>query len=350
MRHFLKIILILVLLPVVTLSFLILYATLSDYRPPASEVLYRATGTVDTLPDSEEFNLLTWNIGYGGLDGHMDFFYDGGRKVRTPENQFHQNIDSMGRFLSETSSLDFALFQEVDKAGKRSYHTNEVDRLDGLWKGYTASFAKNYDVFFVPVPFDNPMGSVHSGLLSISRYIPLEVSRISIPGQYGWPKRLFMLDRCIMVMRYPLQNGKQLLVINTHNEAYDNGSIRDQQMDFLRNFLLDEYGKGNSVVVAGDWNQCPPSFKPRFAGEIFDTLNYMGIEPGFLPRGWDWVYDNTIPSNRRLDMAYIRGKTRTTVIDFFLLSPNLRSNGCCATDLAFAWSDHHPVRLKFTFR
>ena len=30
----------------------------------------------------ESFNVVTWNIGYAGLDREMDFFYDGGTRVR----------------------------------------------------------------------------------------------------------------------------------------------------------------------------------------------------------------------------------------------------------------------------
>jgi len=347
MHRFLKMLLYMALLPAAILLFMIMYAAITDYRPAEKEIVFHSEGVSDTLSSGGVFNLLIWNIGYGGLDHEMDFFYDGGSKVRTPESQLGKNLEKMEEYLAAADSIDFILLQEVDISGKRSYYVNEVMGFTSLWDDYTPYFGKNYDVFFVPVPFSSPLGSVHSGLLSLSLFNPLEVSRISFPGQYGWPKRLFMLDRCFLVMRYPLSNGKQLLVINTHNEAYDNGSIRDQQMAFLRQFLLAEYELGNCMIVAGDWNQCPPSFKPRFTGEVFDTNDYKGIEPDFLPSGWSWIYDNTIPSNRRCDVAYIKGKTRTTVIDFFLLSPNLQSSGCHTTDLGFTWSDHQPVQIKF---
>ena len=73
-----------------------------------------------------------------------------------------------------------------------------------------------------------------------------------------------MLDRCFMVNRYPLENGKELLVINTHNEAFDPGEIRKAQMAYLKEFLLSEYAKGNYIIAGGDWNMSPPDFKPEF--------------------------------------------------------------------------------------
>jgi endonuclease/exonuclease/phosphatase family metal-dependent hydrolase len=326
------------------------FATVTDFRPPQKLTVYQANGKADTLPDSSAFRLLIWNIGYGGLDSQMDFFYDGGTKVRTPKVRLEENLAGLEKFLAGVDSVDFTLLQEVDVSSKRSYHVDEVRRFTGAPEDRFAYYGKNYDVFFVPVPVAHPMGSVNSGVLSLSRTRPSEVSRISFPGQYGWPKRLFMLDRCFLVMRFPVSHGKELLVINTHNEAYDNGSIRDQQMAYLKKFLQGEYQSGNYLVVAGDWNQCPPDFKPAFTGEIFDTIDYKGVESDFMPSGWKWVFDNTVPSNRRLDAGYEKGKTRTTVIDFFLLSPNLRSLGCRTTDLGFAWSDHQPVQIKFALQ
>jgi endonuclease/exonuclease/phosphatase family metal-dependent hydrolase len=350
MRRYLRIMLFFILLPAAVLLLLILYATFTDYRPAEKEIVYNSDGAADTLAESAVFQLLIWNIGYGGLDKQMDFFYDGGKKVRTPKNQLEKNMTGISQFITSTDSVDFILLQEVDVSSKRSYHLNEVSQLTRDCGDRHVYFGKNYDVFFVPLPFTSPMGGVNSGVLSLTHFNPLEVSRISFPGQYAWPKRLFMLDRCFLVMRFPLSNGKQLLIINTHNEAYDNGSIRDQQMAYLKQFLLKEYETGNYLIVAGDWNQCPPSLKPRFAGDVFDTIDYKGIEPDFLPNGWNYTYDSTIPSNRRTDVAYIKGKTRTTVIDFFLLSPNLHSHGCRTTDLGFTNSDHQPVQIKFSLQ
>jgi endonuclease/exonuclease/phosphatase family metal-dependent hydrolase len=346
MKRLLKILFFVILLPCVVLIMLILYASVTDYKPAQKETVYSPDGKADTLSPSKTYSFLIWNIGYAGLDKQMDFFYDGGKKVRTSKDQLDQNIGCIEKFITSLDSVDFKLLQEVDISSRRSYHRNEVKRFSDDLSNNHAFYGKNYDVFFVPVPFTNPMGSVNSGVLSFSRFNPSEVTRISFPGQYSWPKRLFMLDRCFLVMRFPLSGGKQLLVVNTHNEAYDTGIIRDEQMAFLKKFLLAEYELGNYIIVAGDWNQCPPDFQPGFSGDIFDTIDFKGIEPGFLPSGWTWAFDNTIPSNRRVDKVYVKGTTRTTVIDFFLLSPNLRSIACKTIDLGFSCSDHQPVQIK----
>jgi endonuclease/exonuclease/phosphatase family metal-dependent hydrolase len=347
MRRFVKIFILILAIPLVILTLLIAYASLSDFRPSVSEFIKSRDNTSLPLTDSLPFNMLIWNLGYGGLDKGMDFFYDGGKEVRTPKQQLLSNIKQITEYLAANDSLDFMLLQEVDVKSRRSYHVNEVDSLKKELTAFQAYYGKNYDVFFVPLPMSNPMGSVNSGLLSLSQNIPAMVERISFPGHYAWPKRLFMLDRCFLVMHYPLANNKELLIINTHNEAYDDGSIRDQQMAFLRNYLLTEYNKGNYIIVGGDWNQCPPELHPEFNGEIFDTVNNKGIGAGFPESGWNWAYDNSVPTNRRLDVSYKKGVTLTTIIDFFLLSPNISQIKCRTIDLRFENSDHQPVMLQF---
>jgi endonuclease/exonuclease/phosphatase family metal-dependent hydrolase len=350
MRKSPKIILAIVSVPVFAFILLIVYATLSDYRPGAIELLANRDSYCDTLPDSVSVDLTIWNIGYCGLDKNMDFFYDGGKSVRTSKEQLQLNFSAVSQFLKGNDSVDIIMLQETDMKSKRSYRLNQVEKLSEAFSDFTSYYGKNYDVFFVPLPPAEPMGGVNSGLLSLSRFKPAATFRYTFPGQYAWPKRLFMLDRCFLVMWFPLNNGKKLLVINTHNEAYDDGSIRDQQMASLKNFLLAEFAKGNYIVVGGDWNQCPPGFKPQFTEEIFDTVNNKGIETNYLPSDWQWIYDPTMPTNRRVDVTYTRGKTRTTIIDFFLLSPNVRSLAVKTTDLRFENSDHQPVSIKIALK
>lgn len=350
MSKVLNILLIVIIFPVLFFILLLGYAMLTDFRPAKIEQLSDSGNVADTLSDTLNISILSWNIGYCGLDRHMDFFYDGGKKVRTPEDRLMTNYSEIIRFLKVQDSVRIMLLQEVDLKSKRSYRLDQVDGLSKTFTGTSGYYGKNYDVFFVPMPPVDPMGAVNSGLLSLTGFDPSNITRYSFPGEYGWPTKLFMLDRCFLVMRFPVTDGRELLVINTHNEAYDDGSIRDQQMAYLKQFLLSEYEKGNYIVAGGDWNQCPPGFKPDFSGEKFDTINNKGIEPDYLPSDWQWIYDAGVPTNRRLDIDYSKGETLTTVIDFFLLSPNTRMLAVKTSDLGFENSDHQPVVIKISLK
>lgn len=345
MKKALKYLLYLILLIIVVLGGLILYATISDYKPD-KETLVSESDAADVIRPDKELSLLLWNIGYCGLSKEMDFFYDGGKGVRTNRNQVMENIGAVGEFLIDNYMSDIFLFQEVDKKSKRSYRQNEVQIFGDLYSNYYKSYGKNYDVFFVPLPPTTPLGKVNSGLLTMSRYRAAKVTRHSFPGNYSWPMGLFMLDRCFMVSRYPVENGKTLLVINSHNSAYDDGNLRKQQMEYLKGFLLEEYEKGNYIIMGADWNQCPPGIRNTIEGYLFDNDNFMQIEKDYLPEGWTWLYDNEVPTNRRLQIPYDKEKTLITVIDFFLISPNIEAISIEGINLKFVNSDHNPVRIK----
>jgi endonuclease/exonuclease/phosphatase family metal-dependent hydrolase len=288
---------------------------------------------------------LTWNIGYCGLDRDMDFFYDGGTKVMTPRINCLENLEAIKKFLSSNDSIDFFLIQEIDRNSKRSYHFDEYDTIRKVLEDYHPFFATNYKVSFVPVPPASPMGKVLSGIALFSKQQPSSSVRYAFPGQYGFPKQLFMLDRCFMVNRYLLNNGKELLVINTHNEAFDPGEIRKAQMAYLKEFLLAEYAKGNYIIAGGDWNQSPPDFKPEFSHTLVNK-DQMMMTSDYLPSEWKWIYDNSRPSNRSVITSYDPSTTTTTVIDIFLLSPNIRDISIECLNLNFENSDHNPVRIK----
>lgn len=327
----------------------LVFATVDDYRPD-QVTSYVNNNPSDQLDDSMSLDLLLWNIGYAGLDATMDFFYDGGVSMRPSEKGVQQNLDGITNTLADYVDYDFILLQEVDKKSKRSYHINQYETLKELFGAYHYSFGKNYNVAFVPIPLNEPMGKVESGLMTLAKYSPLSVERHSFPGNYSWPIKLFMLDRCFLVNRFGLNNGKELIIVNTHNSAYDDGSLRTQQMSFFRVFLQSEYKKGNYVIVGGDWNQTPYGFAPELPSHQFDTVNLTYVEKDYPGPEWTWAYDPELPTNRRVTAPYDPSTTLTTVIDYYLLSPNVELALVETIDVGFQYSDHQPIRLRATLK
>lgn len=325
----------------------LIYARVEDYRPE-EQVSVWEDDRAPSLPDSISLNLLSWNIGYAGLDASMDFFYDGGKQMRPSEEGVKRNIEGIVETLTPYRGYDFILLQEVDKDSKRSYHYNEFGTIEGQFNLYKTFFGMNYKVPFVPIPLKEPMGKVESGLMTLSWHTPSSVVRYGFPGNYAWPKNLFMLDRCFLVNRYPLSDGHELLVINTHNSAYDDGSLREKQMTYLKGFLLEEYRKDNFVIVGGDWNQSPNGLTPELPGFRFDTENLTYVEKDYPAPDWIWAYDPATPTNRRVAVPYERAHSLTTIIDYYLLSPNIHLIDVKTAEVDFKYSDHQPVKLKVT--
>ncbi|MEL6841788.1 MAG: endonuclease/exonuclease/phosphatase family protein [Bacteroidota bacterium] len=350
-KRSIRVLLLLIGLFLIYLVAVIGWAMSHDFDPPASSITAVDNAQIQarSLQQIDTLDLISWNIGYMGLGATVDFFYDGGETVRSPKEAVQNNRSAILQQLkSWQSEVDFFLLQEVDRESKRSYYQDEYQAIRETLPDYQATFATNYQVDFIPIPLTDPMGQVWSGVATLGRQAPSEATRYSFKGNYDWPTYLFFLDRCFLLTRFPLFEERQLVVINTHNSAYDDGTLKQQQMEQLKKVLLDEYAKGNAVIVGGDWNQFPP----RFAGvEGFPLQPEEQDERFFVPidypaAGWQWAADYQTPTNRSLKAPYDKDTTRRYVIDYFLLSPNVSLLEVEGINLNFQHSDHQPVRIR----
>jgi endonuclease/exonuclease/phosphatase family metal-dependent hydrolase len=333
---------------VIMFIILLLFFTVKDYQAKQTEIIAKNRNIKPLEKDT--FNLLIWNIGYCGLSQDMSFFYDGGEKVRTSQKQTRENLKEIKNHLNSQKNIDFFLLQEVDKKSKRSYRINEYKELSNSLSNHNNYFAYNYKVLYVPIPVSKPLGKVQSGLASFSSQKPKKVTRHQFPGNYSWPKKIFMLDRCFLVLRHPLRNGKELLIINTHNSAYDDGGLKAMQMEYLKSFILKEYEKGNYIIIGGDWNQYPPDIKSYPGSKKKYNLNKTStISKDYVPDHWTWAYDPTVATNRSLDKP-LNKDTDKAVIDFYLISPNVQLLNIKTQDLNFKNSDHQPVYCKIKLK
>lgn len=335
----------------------LLHGWYTDWQPEQkSGLTISGQAQSPSLQDSV-VSFVTWNVGFGGLGAESDFFYDdegmwysGSSMVHSPKPLVEKNLRGALGFLQQTKA-DFFLLQEVDVRSDRSYQLPQYEKYCQALPGFAATMAVNYRCDRVPIPLLEPWnayGAVESGLGTFCRYQPSEAVRYQLPGHYPMPDRMFQLDRCAALHRIPTNRGKDLVVINVHNSAYDPGDkIKAIQLPYLRDLAKREFEKGNYVVIGGDWNQCPPFFR-------FDTFmpgNTQGyvqgnIPDGFFPEDWHFAYDPTTPTNRKCRDPYQKGMTFETLIDYFLVSPNVRIRSVKGIQQAFQFSDHQPVWME----
>jgi endonuclease/exonuclease/phosphatase family metal-dependent hydrolase len=345
-RKMILIIFVLILLPLLYVGGFILYGTLTRFQPKPMENVEVVGSNNKPVTDSV-FTFMTWNIGYGGLGAEVDFFYDSGKMVTSPQPLVKKYTDGIDQTIKENGDADFIFIQEADRKGKRSWNIDEVANISAQVPDHNYAFAVNYDVKYLPFPFLDPIGRVYGGLLTLSKYKPTECTRIALPGITDWPRKIFYLERCLMLQRYPLGNGKDFVVINTHFEAYDDGGVKREQMALTKKLMLGEYAKGNYVVLGGDWNIAPPGFNiHKWEKEkLIDRLYTLTNDSNYIA-GWKYVADENTPSNRKNDHAYDPKTTYTTVIDYFFVSPNIEVEEIKGIDAGFKYSDHNPVRMK----
>lgn len=347
MKKIFKIIGLILLALVLLVGGLLAFLTATEYRPKE-----RSAADSDIPDDApalskSTLSILTWNIGYAGLDADEDFFMDGGSMVN-PIDQSHvdNNLTAIGKYLS-SADADICLLQEVDRDSARSGNIDELSALsESTGLGWT--YAANYRCKFVPYPLP-PIGKMDAGIATLSDYkISENAERISLPCPFSWPVRTANLKRCLLISRFPVDNeGHELVAVNLHLEAYDNGEGKAAQTKMLLNVLESEYKKGNYVVAGGDFNQVFPDSLNTYPIKNPDLWTPGVLNPDDLPDGWQFAYDTDTPSCRLLNQAYDPESedTQHYVIDGFIVSPNVEIKAVKTADLGFANSDHNPVQL-----
>lgn len=340
------------LIPIVIFSVYLLYMIFTDYRPDQMIELPIETNQDGILKKNAPISILTYNIGYGGLDKNQDFFLDGGTGSRSQSKEKTiENIKGIAAFLKEQKP-DFIMFQEIDRKSTRSNKVDEVHYMQENLEGYASSFALNYKVAWVPVPLTKPHGAVEGGILTLSRYKINSSIRHQLPGSEAFFRQLADLDRCIQENRISVEGGKELVLINAHLSAYDEGGkVRKQQLEYLQGYIQKEYDKGNYVVVGGDWNHVLPGTDPLNFKTTLEYPSWLQTMPtDFAPQGFNWAVDGTIPTNRSVDRPYEKGVNFLCTIDGFLISPNVEIKTTMGYDLNFEFTDHNPVRTEIILK
>jgi endonuclease/exonuclease/phosphatase family metal-dependent hydrolase len=334
--------------PLLLLSTFLCVSYFLEYKPESVEYALKIRDG-GTAFEGGKIKILSWNIGYAGLGKSSDFFLDGGNSSK-PENieTVRKNLDEIKKKIKEIDA-DIIFLQEVDVESQRTFNILQAFEIAKENKEYGSWFATNFRTFFVPVPWYSPMGKIWSGIMTLSRYIfKNEMERYALPESTKLPERLFDLKRCMLVSRMPIdENSRELVLVNLHLSAFDDGNLKGKQLEFVLNFLIDEHKKGNFVIAGGDWNHSMPGIEKEHFGSFTtqeENLKWLGrIDEKMIPQGWKWVFDQNDPSVRSNEKGYVKGENFTTVIDGFLVSPGIRIEGIKTVVSEFEYSDHEPV-------
>ena len=354
MKKLLKAILILVLAVIVAVGGLLGWLSATEFKPAPVEMAEQVSNAPPkAIEEGAALEILSWNIGYGGLGAGSDFFMDGGENARAAdEPTVKQYLDGIRGVID--GPYDLVMLQEVDTDSARTYGVSE----SALLCAGNCYFAYNYSCPWVPNPntlIIDPLGKVNSGLLTNASFTVDKAERISLPCPFSWPLRIANLKRCLLVTYLPIEGSdKQLVLVNLHLEAYDDGEGKLAQTAQLRDFILSEYEKGNYVIAGGDFNQAFPGSLEVYPNTHPELWEVGALDDGMLPgEGWRYVFDLATPSCRLLNQPYDPSDTVNTqyyVIDGFILSPNVELRAVETLPLDFADSDHNPVHLSVVLR
>ena len=359
-KFILKLVVLVIIVAVVFVLSYVGYVALQYYRIEHLQNLTIEDNKESFLDADGSYSVITYNIGFGAYNHEFSFFMDSGvmldgsKVAGTKSKAVSREVvltNTTGAINTVSGyNADFLLFQEVDSKSTRSFGVNQLEMLKDLGDNYSLTHAINFHSAYLMYPLNDFHGRVNSGITSLSKYNITEAVRYSFPVDESFPNKFFDLDRCFMLMRFPLDNDKELVLINLHMSAYDKGGIiRAAQLKMLNETLAEEYAKGNYVIAGGDYNHDIANSINQFPTQQEVPEWVFVLDESDLAEGFSFAASTNAPTCRSTDMPYTEGVNYTVIIDGFIVSDNVNVIMVETIDNDFLYSDHNPVILEFSF-
>jgi endonuclease/exonuclease/phosphatase family metal-dependent hydrolase len=246
MKRFLKQFFQFFLLLIIAFIIFFFWASSSTLEEKEYAKLNTVNSNVPPVKDSV-FSIVTYNIGYlSGMTNNLP--------IAKPKELFDQNLQKV---LKETEAIapDIIAFQEIDYDASRSYHTNQEEEIANLGYPFRAKTI-NWDERYLPFPYwpvSMHFGKVVSGQSIISKYPLKEQQRIVLPRVADAPfhRDAFYLERLAQLVKVVL-NGKEVVLINIHLEAFDKETRARQFQEVLK--IFNQYKDLYPTILLGDFN------------------------------------------------------------------------------------------------
>jgi endonuclease/exonuclease/phosphatase family metal-dependent hydrolase len=333
-----------------------LLSRLLNYHPrPVETMRAYNCGAPPVLSPGQTVKVVTYNTQFFAGTGY-NFFYEGGPDTLVDPEDVYSNISRFAKFIADECP-DLILLQEVDSGARRTAYLDEVSLLRDslpldLRNFVTADYWRSK---FVPHP--KIWGPAWTKLVIFSKYRLGAARRYSLPLRPGNPiVNDFNLKRAILEVEIPCGDGGVLAVLNTHLDAFPNGTdVMERQVSKLSRFLTHLDEQKRPWIIGGDFNLLPPGQRARLPVET--RVAYA--EPSAITQiyrsyqGVPTIHDATAREmdqfftfTRRSDFKRIPSRT----LDYLFTAPSIsvekygvRQNGMLEL------SDHLPVVAEVRF-
>lgn len=359
-KRILQVVLLLVLVVALLVGGYVAYMVIQFNRIPDFTPLDIENPVQTQVQPNVEYSAATFNIGFGAYNHDFSFFMDKGTMLDGTQMQGKYGKAQSEEIVKEDTTgaiqqvqalnPDFYLFQEVDKKANRSWKVDQAAQIKTTFPEYSYVYASNFHSAYLAYPLHDMHGAVEAGLVTLSRYDMKYATRRSFPVDESFPTKFFDLDRCFTVQRLPVEGGQELVLINLHMSAYDEGGkIREQQLQMLNEVMVEEQQKGNWVVIGGDFNHALSGTLNVFPTQQKQQEGVYDFPVENLPAGFrvvDAANAQQVATCRGSDIPYQPGVNYSVVIDGFIVSDNVEASAE-NIDADFLYSDHNPVLLRF---
>lgn len=336
-------------------------AYLTTYHPDDVEkVAVNCPPDAPTVKPGQSLKVLSWNVQF--MAGKDRVFYydlpgDAGPDERPSPEEITRTIEEVARVIRDEDP-DLILLQELDEGAKRTDYEDQLARLlELLPDGYRChSSAFYWKADYVPHP--RIRGAVGMKLSTVSKYRISDATRYQLAEIPQDPvTKMFYLKRAVLETRLPVDGEKDLIVLNTHLDAFAQGTDTMQRQVARVEELLDHYSdERHDWVVGGDFNLLPPvpgaydrlpesqqaGYLPR--SELMPLYDEYQAVPGEVhtagpePAKWFTHYPNdpeVTGPDRTIDYLFFANTVQVT-------SPEVRQHDTLRI------SDHLPVIAGFT--
>lgn len=295
-------------------------------------------------PDSvgQKVSFFSWNLGYAGLDHEANFVVDGGTDwLPKTRNRVEENARYIASTIAQ-SKCDVMFLQELAGPSFINRNVDLKSMVQDEIPEFSVVYAPDTETRWVPYPLRMNMGKA-----TASRMRPLRTIGQILPLENGYYAGILRRHYRLLASRFKTEfPGQELVAINVHLAAFDDGATRLQQLDAVLDFAEREYSAGNFVIIGGDWNLrlVPTDFPHQTDEEFLFWLADFPVER--LPSRWQIAADPTVPTVRTVHKRFEPSDNYVCVIDGFILSPNVEVLTVKNVDVRFRHTDHQPVTLQ----
>lgn len=247
---------------------LFIYFTSEHFSDTEAASFFCKGAAAKTLDLNRPIKVLTWNIQFLAGKRYV-FFYDamdGSGKDEAPSlADTELTLKEVTRVLNDENP-DIILLQEVDVDAKRTYYQDQVQLLFEALSTHFPCVSSSYYWRAGFVPHPHILGSVGLKLATFSKY-KIEKSERHALGDFPSDiiTRQFHPKRAILESLIATTQGLPFHVLNTHLEAYSQGSDLMQHQVDVTSQLLQQIDKlKHPWVLGGDFNLLMPGKKSYY--------------------------------------------------------------------------------------
>ncbi|MCH1912041.1 endonuclease/exonuclease/phosphatase family protein [Leptospira noguchii] len=335
-------------------SLLILIYVITYHPDQAESAEIVCNENAPILKENSKIKVLVWNVQY--LAGKKRiFWYDlpkgDGPDTGPSREEIEETLKKITDYI-RSEDPDVILFQELHDGAENTFREDQLERiLSKISSAYVCrSEAFYWKSTFVPHP--KILGSVGMKLATVSKYKISDGIRHSLPLMPADPiSTQFNLKRAILQNDLPIEGGDKFTVLNTHLDAFSQGTdTMHRQVETITGLLKELDLAGHYWVLGGDFNLLPPGFdrKSMHPNGAFFYSDEQEIKPLF--DRWNSAVPFKILNGPEKEKYYTYypndpaiGKPDRT-IDYIFYSSNLKQTGYKVDQKEILWtvSDHFP--------